>query len=263
MAYEQILAETRGRVGIITLNRPERLNAYTAQMIQEATDQVETWNRDPGIGAFVITGAGRAFCAGADVGNFGRRLEADPDQEQIRFGAPWTLLMQRSKPSIAAVNGYAVGIGLTMILPCDMRIAAAGAKLSIRFIKMGLMPELGSTRLLAQHVGLGHATDMCLSGRMVDAEEAYHMGLVTAVTTKDDLLDTALARADELANNPTDAVMAIKEALRLNAMEPDISAVMEREGVRDRIMRKWPSHREAVTAFQEKREPHFNPTEGK
>ena len=262
MAYEQILTETRGRVGIITLNRPERLNAYTQQMIGEARDQVERWNDDPGIGAFVITGAGRAFCAGADVQNFGRRLENDPDQDQVRFGSPWTLLMQRSKPSIAAINGYAVGVGLTMVLPCDMRIAAEGAQLSIRFVKMGLMPELGSTRLLAQHVGLGNATDMCLTGRMVEAGEAYHMGLVSKVTTKEGLLDEALARAEEIANNPTDAVLTIKEALRLNAMEPDINAVMEREGVRDRIMRKWPSHREAVTAFQEKREPKFNQAKG-
>ncbi len=262
MAYEQILTETRGRVGIITLNRPERLNAYTAQMIAEASDQVEQWNRDPGIGAFVITGAGRAFCAGADIQNFGRRLDDDPDQEQIRFGAPWTVLLQRSKPSIAAINGYAVGIGLTMVLPCDMRLAADEAKLSIRFVKLGLMPELGSTRLLAQHVGLGNATDMCLSGRMVGADEAHRMGLVTAVTSRDDLLEASLARAEEIANNPTDAVLAIKEALRLNAMEPDINAVMEREGVRDRIMRKWPSHREAIMAFQEKREPKFNQPKG-
>jgi enoyl-CoA hydratase/carnithine racemase len=258
VAYQQILTETRGRVGIITLNRPERLNAYTAQMIQEATDQVEAWNADPRIGAFVITGAGRAFCAGADIGGFSNRLESDPDREQIRFSAPWTLLLQRSKPSIAAINGFAIGVGLTMVLPCDLRLAAHGARLSIRFVRLGLMPELGSTRLLAQHVGLGNATDMCLSGRMVEAVEAYHMGLLAAVTEPADLLDAAIARADEIANNPTDAVMTIKEVLAVNPLEPDLRAVMEREAVRDRIMRTWPSHREAIRAFQEKREPRFN-----
>jgi enoyl-CoA hydratase/carnithine racemase len=227
-------------------------------MIAEATDQVETWNNDPRIGAFVITGAGRAFCAGADMGGFSNRLDADPDQDQIRFSAPWTLLLQRSKPSIAAINGYAIGVGLTMVLPCDLRFAARGAKLSIRFVRLGLMPELGSTRLLAQHVGLGRATDMCLSGRMVEADEAYHMGLLAGLAEPPDLLDVAVARADEIANNPTDAVMTIKEVLALNPLEPDLRAVMEREAVRDRIMRKWPSHREAIRAFQEKRDPRFN-----
>ncbi len=262
MAYEEILTETRDRVGVIRLNRPNKLNAWTETMSGEIVDAMRGWNDDDGIGAIVLTGEGRAFCAGADVGNFAKRVETNREGqgEQLRRGGGVniTQFIRNSKPTIAAINGYAVGVGLTMILPCDVRIASTNANLSIRFIKMGLMPELGSTHLLAQLVGLGNATEMCLTGRMVAADEARQMGLVTAVTAPDELLPTALAKAEEIANNPTRAVMMIKELLRKNPMEDDLDAVMEREGLRDQIARRLPDHAEAVAAFLDKRDPRFN-----
>lgn len=261
MGYEQIQTETQGAIGIIRLNRPEKLNAYTQQMMAEMVQAVEGFNANPDIGAIVLTGQGRAFCAGADLGGFReRRARIDAGQEQAnprRGPGPWLGLMRRSKPVIAAVNGHAIGVGLTMILPCDLRIAAEGARLSIRFIKVGLIPEVGSTRLLAQIVGLGHATDMCLSGRMVEANEAYHMGLISAVVPPDQLLDTALDRANELAANPPAAVLMIKELMWKNPLEPDLDAVWEREQVRDEMARRSPEHAEAVRAFLEKRPPVF------
>jgi enoyl-CoA hydratase/carnithine racemase len=260
MAYEQILTETRGRVGIIRLNRPSKLNAWTGQMGEEIADQLEQWNSDQGIGAIVFAGEGRAFCAGADLGGFAQRLQTQPAGGAAfpRSGYAITHRIRRSKPTIAAIHGYAAGIGLTLVLPCDVRIAAEGARLSIRFIKMGLMPELGSTRLLAQIVGLGNATEMCLSGRFVEADEALRIGLVSQVVPPDQLLDAALTKANEIANNPTHAVMMIKELLAKNPAEPDLDAVMEREQVRDEAARRLPDHQEAVLAFREKREPHFN-----
>ena len=262
MSYEEILTETRDRVGIIRLNRPRKLNAWTATMSAEIIDAMTAWNQDDGIGAIVLTGEGRAFCAGADVGNFAERVETNRkgEGEQLRRGGGTNIthLIRQSKPTIAAINGYAVGVGLTMILPCDVRIASTNANLSIRFIKMGLMPELGSTHLLAQLIGLGNATEMCLTGRMVPAEDAHRMGLVTAVTAPDDLLPVALAKAEEIANNSTRAVMMIKELLRKNPMEDDLDAVMEREGLRDQIARRLPDHAEAVAAFLEKRDARFN-----
>ena len=262
MAYEEILTQTRDRVGVIRLNRPNKLNAWTETMSGEIVDAMRGWNDDDGIGAIVLTGEGRAFCAGADVGNFAKRVETNREGqgEQLRRGGGVniTQFIRNSKPTIAAINGYAVGVGLTMILPCDVRIASTNANLSIRFIKMGLMPELGSTHLLAQLIGLGNATEMCLTGRMVAADEALQMGLVTAVTEPDELLPTALAKAEEIANNPTRAVMMIKELLRKNPMEDDLDAVMEREGLRDQIARRLPDHAEAVAAFLEKRDPEFN-----
>ncbi|MBI5948161.1 MAG: enoyl-CoA hydratase/isomerase family protein [Chloroflexi bacterium] len=261
MGTEQILVEQRGRVGVIRLNRPEKLNAWTQQMATEIEEQVEAWNADPGIGAILMTGEGRAFCAGADLGGFADRARVNSDGagETIRRGgARITHLLQRSKPTVAAVNGYAVGVGLTMILPFDVRVASTSARFSIRFVKMGLIPELGSTRLLAQLVGLGNATEMCLTGRMVEPDEALRMGLVTAVTGPEDLFATALAKADEIANNPAGAVMMTKELLAKNPLDPDMEAVMERELLRDQIARRLPDHKEAVAAFMEKRPPSFN-----
>jgi len=261
MTYEQILSETIGRVGVIRLNRPEKLNAWTRQMADEIQHQMAAWNADPAIGAILMTGEGRAFCAGADLGGFANRARenAEGQGEPIaRGGAAITHFIRQSKPTVAAINGYAVGVGLTMILPFDIRIASTKAQMSIRFIKMGLMPELGSTRILAQLVGLGNATDMCLTGRMVGPEEALRMGLVTQVVEPEALFETALAKANEIANNPTRAVMMIKELLAKNPLDPDLEAVMERENLRDQIARRLPDHTEAVTAFLEKRDPQFN-----
>ena len=261
VAYDQILTETRNRVGIIRLNRPEKLNAWTDQMSREIRDQITKWNDDLGVGAILFTGEGRAFCAGADVGGFADRAATNSDgagEQLSRGGHNVTELLRVSKPSVAAINGYAMGIGLTMILPVDIRIASTEAQMSIRFIKMGLMPELGSTRILSELVGLGHATDMCLSGRIVGAEEALRMGLVSDVTEPDELFDKAMERAEEIANNPTQAVMMVKELLAKNPLDRDLEAVMEREGLRDQIARRLPDHTEAITAFLAKREPEFN-----
>jgi enoyl-CoA hydratase/carnithine racemase len=261
MAYEQILTEVRGRVGVIRLNRPEKLNAWTDQMAAEIQGQMAAWNSDPAIGAILMTGEGRAFCAGADLGNFAERakVNASGSGEQLRRGgAGFTHFVMQSKPTVAALNGFAVGVGLTMVLPFDVRIASDAAQLSIRFVKMGLVPELGSTRLLAQLVGLGHATDMCLTGRTVPADEALRMGLVTAVTPPEKLFETALAKAEDIAGNPAGAVAMIKELMAKNPLDPDLESVMERELLRDQIARRLPDHTEAVTAFREKRPPVFN-----
>ena len=262
MSYEHILVEQQNRVGIIRLNRPEKLNAWNATMSGEIVDQITEWNDDDSVGAILMTGVGRAFCAGADIGGFAERAQqnAEPSGgEPIRRGgADLTHFLRESKPTIAAINGYAVGVGLTMILPFDVRIASTEAKLSIRFIKMGLIPELGSTRLLANLIGLGPATDMCLTGRMVSAEEALAMGLVTQVTEPGNLEQTALAKAEEIANNPTSVVMMIKELLSRNPMDADLEAVMERENIRDQIARRQPDHKEAISAFLAKRDPQFN-----
>ena len=270
MTYEHILTETRGRVGIIRFNRPDKLNAMNEQMREETLTQIGVWNEDDGIGAIVLTGEGRAFCSGADLGDFQVREKRNRTATAASFRTGpvpvrWTAggargitpFLMTSKPTIAAVNGYSVGIGLTFILPFDVRIASTDALFSIRFIRVGLMPELGSTRLLAQLVGLGNATDMCLTGRMVTADEALRMGLVIKVVEPDNLLDAAIEKATEIANNPPQAVMFVKELLRQNPLDPDIDRVSEREGIRDQIARRHPDHAEALAAFMEKREPRF------
>ena len=264
MAYETIITETEGNVGVIRFNRPDRLNAWTYQLNAEVQDQISHWNEDASVGAIVLTGEGRAFMAGADLNDFADRVEkgkAGDKSEQIAVsggGYSTPEFLRRSKPTVAAVNGFAVGIGLTLILPCDVRIASTKGLMSIRFVKMGLMPELGSTRILSELVGLGNATEMCLTGRMVPADEALRMGLVPQVPEPEDLVSPAVAKAAEIAGNPNNAVMAIKELLRKNPMDPDLEAVMERESIRDQIAREHPNHEEAVSAFLEKRDPKFD-----
>jgi enoyl-CoA hydratase/carnithine racemase len=256
--YEHILTETRGRVGIIRLNRPEKLNAWSRGMEADVVDQVSRWNEDPGIGAIVLTGEGRAFCSGQDLSTAAGPRPAPRPSDPAIPGYPITRFMRAAKPVVVAINGYAIGVGLTLLLPCDVRIMSTTARVSMRFIRLGILPELGSTRLLGQIVGLGRAQELCLTGRWIEADEALRIGLVTDVVEPDALLDTAIAKADEIANNPTPAAMLIKELFNLNSAEPDLDTVMEREQVRGRIAMSLPDRTEAIAAFEEKREPRFN-----
>ncbi len=258
MAYEMILTETRGRTGIITLNRPEKLNAYLATMAKEMRTEIERWNSDPSIGAIILTGAGRAFCAGADIGGWGQQIEQG--KTAVKLVEPeesWVLFCQRSKPIICAINGPAIGVGLTLILPCDVRIASDQARLSMRFIRAGVIPELASTHLLPHIVGLGHALEMMLSGKMISAEEAANIGLVNRVVPHDRLMAEALAVAEEIAFNPTESLFAVKRLVWQNLGESSIPAVQEREMEQFNAARARPAFKEAARAFLEKRPADF------
>ena len=267
MAYELILTETRGRAGIITLNRPERLNAFNYQLLGEARDQIESWNADPAIGAIIMTGAGRAFCAGADMGGWSQEIQQREAGETTarqqrqagnREAESWTEFIMRSKPFIAAVNGPAIGVGLTMILAADVRIASENARLSMRFVRVGVIPELASTHLLSHIVGVTHALEIMLSGRIIDAAEAGRIGLVSRVVPHDQLMEQAIATAAEIAFNPTESLAAIKRLTWQNLLESDMRQAMKRENAEFGAAQARPSWKEAVTAFREKREPDFH-----
>ena len=165
-------------------------------------------------------------------------------------------MIRTSKPIVAAVNGPAVGVGLTMILPMDFIVAAATAKLSARFVKMGLVPELGSSNFLVQRCGWGAASDMALSGRLVEAQSAPP-GLVDEVCAPDEVVDRALARARSYAENPDRQLRLIKQLITENAVDTDLDAVQMRELVALREAMASPEHAEAVAAFMEKRAPNF------
>jgi 2-(1,2-epoxy-1,2-dihydrophenyl)acetyl-CoA isomerase len=168
------------------------------------------------------------------------------------------IALSRSKPVICAINGHAVGIGLTMAMACDIRIASDKAKLSARFVKVGLTPECGSTRYLAASAGLGNALFMAMTGRIIDADEALQRRLVDRVVPHESLMDETMALANEIASNPPSAVWAAKRMIHENAVESDLRRVVTREGYSIRAARGTPEHREAVTAFLEKREPNFD-----
>src|SRR3954453_14530072 len=196
MSYETIEYATQGRVALITLNRPDRLNAWTPQMAAEQAAAINAANDDADIGAIVMTGAGRGFCAGADMeATFGKRLDGvDPGgtTAQGSGGMPaevdWGGLMRASKPLVAAVNGAAVGIGMTMILPFDVIVASDRAKFGMFFVKVGLVTELASTHFLVQGVGLGRGSELCLTGGLYDAQDAHLMGLADRLVAHDELL---------------------------------------------------------------------------
>jgi enoyl-CoA hydratase/carnithine racemase len=264
--YKYILFERRDRIGIITLNRPDRLNAWTYPMGGEFEDAVEACNQDPGIGAIIVTGAGRGFCAGADMQGFNQSIEnresgsrekspLDPPERESEHLAAF---LRRSKPLIAAVNGPSIGVGLTMTLPMDIRIASETARFSMRFIRIGITPEVASTAYLAQIVGLPNALDLILTARIIDAEEAVQMGLVNDVVAPDKLIDEALTVANMIAANPLECVMEGKRMVHKHMVEQDIDKVVAEEDRTFYRIQKGPAHKEAVRAFIEKREPQFN-----
>jgi len=267
MPYETLLIEKRGKVALLTLNRPDKLNAWSPQMEVEFLNVLDELNADAGVHVIVVTGAGRAFCAGGDIGSFNEGLGRGPSHKPSPLTAPdgspeVPIALSRAKPVIAAINGHAVGIGLTMPLACDIRIASDKAKFSVRFVKVGLTPECGSTRYLSLVAGLGNALYMALTGRIVEADEALQRGLVDQVVPHDQLMDTALALAEEIAGNPASAVWAAKRSIHENAIEPDLRTVVTREGFTIREARRQPDHAEAVRAFLEKREPKFGEAAG-
>jgi enoyl-CoA hydratase/carnithine racemase len=263
--YTQIAYEIHGEVAVITLNRPERLNAWTPTMAVEQVDAIRRANDDPAVGAIVTTGAGRGFCAGADMQDtFQARIDGgDPGHDTARgrggmpAGLDWVTFVRESKPMVAAVNGAAVGIGVTMCLPMDQIVTIPGAKLGMGFIKMGLVPELASSRLLAERVGFGRASDLCLSGRLITGEEAHRIGLADRLADADGLLDAALDIAASYAANPAPQLRMVKRLLTANAVEGDLAAVQRAEHEYLQECWKSPQHAEAVAAFLEKRQPVF------
>lgn len=267
-AYTQILTETRDGVLLITYNRPDRLNAWTRQMSRELVSAIEAANADSSIGAIVVTGAGRGFCAGADMAaEFQAGLDSreapaqdSPDQDGTtdESGASdWVALIRRSKPMVAAVNGAAIGMGLSMILPFDRIVSGRSGRFSARFIKVGVVPELASTLFLPQRVGFGAASDLMLSARIIDADEANQIGLIDELVDDEALLDTAIARARSYAENAPPHLLWVKELLTLNMGETDVAAAQKREMDALQAAYRTPEHREAVAAFLEKRPANF------
>jgi 2-(1,2-epoxy-1,2-dihydrophenyl)acetyl-CoA isomerase len=273
VGYELILFEQQGRTAIITMNRPEKLNAWTYALSAEMTDAIERCNDDPGIGAIVVTGAGRGFCAGADIGGFNRAIEQqdasgnNPPQSRAEArgeGAASAVrpslahFLRDSKPIVAAVNGPSIGVGMTMTLPMDLRIASDQARFAMRFVRMGITPEVASTTYLPQIVGIANALELCLTGRIIDAQAALSMGLVSRVVAPEQLLPEAIALADEIAFNPMESVRAAKRMLHRHMVEQDLDSVVRFEGKTIYGMYSTAGHKEAIRAFIEKRQPVFN-----
>jgi 2-(1,2-epoxy-1,2-dihydrophenyl)acetyl-CoA isomerase len=256
----EVLVEQRGDVLLLTLNRPDKLNAWHPGMGRTLMAAISEANADPSIGAIVMTGAGRGFCAGADVSAVFDQPDAAPGDADPSAGVQafdWVGLCAQSKPLIAAVNGIAIGVGVTQILNFDVIVASEAARFGIGFIKMGLVPELAATRLLTQRMGPGRARMFALSGDVWSAEQALAAGLVDQVVPAESLLDGALGLAGRIAANPPPQLSWTKQLLADNVFETDLQLVQERELATVQRCFASPEHAEAIRAFMEKRAPRF------
>ncbi len=251
MAYENILVETRGNVGLITLNRPKALNALCAALIDELAQALDAFEADDAIGCVVLTGSDRAFAAGADIKEMMDKTYMDAYREDF-ITEGWERLAETRKPVIAAVAGYALGGGCEIAMMCDMIIAADSAKFGQPEITLGTIPGSGGTQRLTRFVGKSKAMDLCLTGRMMDAEEAERCGLVARLVPADKLLDEALATAEKIAGLSRPIVMMAKEAVN-RAYETTLAEGIKFERRVFHATFATEDQKEGMQAFAEKR----------
>ncbi len=255
MAYDCILTETDGAVGVVTLNRPDALNAFNIKLMDELSGAIEKYDADPEIGCIVVTGSEKAFAAGADIKEMAEKTYIDAYMNDF-ITANWEATGRARTPIIAAVAGYALGGGCELALMCDFIIAGDNAKFGQPEITIGAMPGAGGTQRLARFVGKSKAMEMCLTGRMMDAEEAERCGLVSRIVPVGDLRDEAIRTAKQIADYSRPIVMLTKESVD-RAYETTLA-----EGVRfeRRVFHSvfaFEDQAEGMAAFVEKRKPSF------
>ncbi len=255
MAYECILTEIEGNVGIATLNRPKALNAFNKKLMDELTEALQIFDANDDVGCIIITGSEKAFAAGADIKEMASKSYMDVYKEEF-ITANWEEATRCRKPVIAAVGGYALGGGCELALMCDFIIAADNAKFGQPEITIGAMPGAGGTQRLARFIGKSKAMEMCLTGRMMDVEEAERCGLVSRIVPKAELRDEAIRVAKLIAGLSRPIAMMTKESVN-RAFETTLS-----EGVRfeRRVFHSvfaTEDQKEGMAAFIEKRKANF------
>jgi enoyl-CoA hydratase len=258
MNYQDILCETHGPVGIVILNRPERLNALSTALMREVVQALEEWETNDEIGAMVLIGNDKAFAAGADIREmqdqtFATLLLRDFPEGR---GGSWTRVSKVRKPTIAAVSGYALGGGCELAMACDFIIAADNAKFGQPEISVGTMPGAGGTQRLTRSIGKAKAMEMCLTGRFMDAAEAERAGLVSRIVPLANLKEEAIKTATKIAGLSRPAVMMIKEAINA-AYELPLTEGLRVERRSFQATFALEDQKEGMAAFLEKREPRF------
>lgn len=255
MQYENILVETRGKVGLITLNRPAALNALNDQLMDELGLALQAFDADAGIGCIVITGSEKAFAAGADITAMASYTYMDAYKGDY-ITRNWEQIRSIRKPVIAAVAGYALGGGCELAMMCDFIIAADTAKFGQPEIKLGIIPGAGGTQRLPRAVSKAKAMDMCLTARMMDAAEAERAGLVSRVVAADKLIEEALAAATVIADMSLPMVMMVKESIN-RAYETTLAEGVQFERRAFHSTFATEDQKEGMRAFIEKRAPRF------
>jgi len=260
MTYEHIAFEIDDRVALVALDRPDRMNAWTGRMGVELAQAMKRCHEDDAIRAVVVTGRGRAFCAGADMSRGGDSFagdgqrEPEPQREARRETGyagpfPW----QIAKPVFAAINGHAIGVGITYPMTCDVRIVAEDAKVQFAFTRRGVLPELWSHAIVPRVAGLSNAADVLLTGRMLSGRELAELGLASAALPAADVLPATLERAREAAK-AAPASVALSKRLLWEGIVPSLPEVGRREAHLFNWISRQPDAREGVMAFMEKRD---------
>ena len=264
MKFQHIKYEVEGRTALITLNRPDNLNAWTAIMMNELIQALDSADNDDAIRAVIVTGAGSAFCAGADLASGGFDIDQkDGEKPAVRrdsAGRATLKMFDMKKPIIAAINGPAVGVGITMTLAMDVRIASDDiTKMGFVFNRRGILPEGCSTYFLPRIVGISLASELILTGRLFSAQEAFEMGLVSRVVAPEKLMDTARELANEIANNTSAISTALARQMLWKGLSEDhpmAAHILESKGLN--YMFTTEDCKEGVLSFLEKRSPKFN-----
>ena len=254
MAYQNILVETRGNLGLITLNRPQALNALNEALIAELNDALAGFESNPEIGCTVITGSEKAFAAGADVKEMAGKGYVESYLGKFLDG--WTRISEARKPIIAAVSGFCLGGGLELAMMCDFIVASETARFALPEITLGIMPGAGGTQRLPRFIGKAKAMDLILTGRMMDAAEAERCGLVARIVAPEKLLDEALAAAAKIASYSQPIVMMAKETVN-RAQETSLAEGTRFERRLFLSMFATEDQKEGMKAFIEKRKPDF------
>lgn len=261
MDYEKIAFAVSEGVATVTLNRPDKSNALDEGMTRELLDALKQIERDESIRAVVLTGAGKNFCAGQDLGAFMERRNA-PDADSVRehleqgYNKIVTKVRTIEKPFVAAVNGAAAGAGLGFCCACDIRYASENAKFRMAFIGIGLAPDSGTSFLLPRLIGYGRALEMALTNDLMDAREALAWGMATKLFEPEDLMAATMTLARQLANAPTRGIGLTKRAFN-RALVTDLEGALDYEAYIQNIAVETHDHREGVNAFLEKRAAHY------
>jgi 2-(1,2-epoxy-1,2-dihydrophenyl)acetyl-CoA isomerase len=262
MNLETVLYDAADGVATITFNRPHALNATNDQFYKELSGLLESIARDEDIGCVVITGAGRGFCAGADVKSMDPNMPTLARRKRHRWILADVLvpLVNLEKPVIAAVNGPAVGAGFNIALAADILIASESAMFSQIFTRLGLVPDLGGLYLLTRVVGLNKAKELCFTAKKISAAEANSLGIVNHVVPADQLMPEVQRLANEIAAGPATALAMIKSLLNKSSTST-LEQMLEYESYAQTVAYLTPEHQEGVAAFREKRAPRFRTTE--
>jgi len=255
MSYEFILAEVKGRVALITLNRPKQLNALNPKLMQELGAALQGFDADDGVGAILLTGSGKAFAAGADIGAM-KDFDFQHAYKSNYITRDWEHIRGVRKPVIAAVAGYALGGGCELAMMCDLVIAGESAKFGQPEINLGILPGSGGTQRLPRAVGKAKAMDLCLTARMMDAQEAERAGLVSRIVPDDQLMGEAMAVAEKIASYSLPVVMMVKEAVN-RAYESTLAEGVHFERRLFHAAFALDDQKEGMAAFVEKRKPKF------